>query len=99
MPMGMGLTNTYYMNPKPFWFTVVPCDLCTNAIIVTSMVASRFEPQLSIYHCSSSPSAQCELNAYFRESAEYLKFNPYSSAISENVGFNAVRTLAEWERD
>lgn len=41
LPMGLGLTNTFIMDKKPFWQTVVPVDLFANAVLVTSMLTAK----------------------------------------------------------
>jgi hypothetical protein len=40
MPMGLGLSNTFNLKPKPAMQTVVPCDVVVNAILVASMVVA-----------------------------------------------------------
>lgn len=43
LPMGLGMADFFYIAKKPFEIASVPCDIVANAIIVTSMVAARFE--------------------------------------------------------
>jgi alcohol-forming fatty acyl-CoA reductase len=99
MPMGLGLANTFVFRPKPNWQTFVPVDLCCNAMIVTAMVAAKStEPKLSIYHCTTSARAKRDVYPYLEDCANYLKYHPYDSAISENIGFNVVHNLADWHK-
>lgn len=97
VPMGMGLSDTFNLRPKPYSNTVVPCDLCCNGILVTAMKAARTpEPQLSVFHCTTSGRAKAEIYGYFEDSANYLKHNPWDSAVTENVGFKTVYPMSEW---
>jgi len=79
--------------------TVVPCDIVVNAILVVSMVVSNHpEPSLKIYHCSTAKSALCDFYAYGDDAADYLKYNPYDSALSEDIGFKAADGMEAWLR-
>lgn len=40
-PMALGLNDTFWLKAKPFWFGLVPCDICSNAILVASMAAAK----------------------------------------------------------
>ena len=61
------------------------------------MIAAKTpEPQLSVFHCTTSGRAKAEIYSYFEDSAEYLKFNPWDSAVSEDVCFKTVYPMSEW---
>ena len=99
MPMGLGISNTFNLRYKPMMQTVVPCDMVVNAILVVSMVVSNnSEPSLKIYHCSSAKSALMDFYAYGDDAADYLKYNPYDSALSEDIGFKAAHGMEAWLR-
>lgn len=38
-----------------------------------------------------------EFHGYLQDAADYLKFNPYEAAITENVGFNTVPNMEAWK--
>jgi len=79
--------------------TVVPCDIFVNAVLVTSKVVSNTpQPSLKIYHCSTAKSALFNLYEYCDDAADYLKYNPYDSALSEDIGFKAAVGMEAWYR-
>jgi len=93
------MSTTFLKHKEPLESAVVPCDILANATIVIGMVTAKTpEPKFSIYHCSSYGVATAETYSYFRDAMEYLKYNPFDSAVSEQIGYNTVQTLRDWQR-
>jgi hypothetical protein len=81
------------------WQTGVPCDMCVNAILVASVVVGNLPlGSLKIYHCSTSQSVKFEFHTYVKDAANYLKYNPFDSSISEDIGFRPAYSMEEWNR-
>jgi len=97
--MGMGMSDTFMMQPKPFDGALVPCDIVSNAILVSAYAAAKTpEPKFSLYHCSACGAATAEVYAIIEDALEYLKYNPFDAAITEKVSFNTVRTFEDWKK-
>jgi hypothetical protein len=98
--MGHGMSTTFLFGKEPIDTPQIPCDLVTNSILVIAMVTARLpEPQFNIFHCSSNaPDAFVNTYDFLHKAADYLKYNPYDSAISENIGCRTVQTVEDWRR-
>jgi hypothetical protein len=98
--MGHGMSTTFLFHKEPCDIPQIPCDLVTNSILVIGMITARLpEPQFNIFHCSSNgPAAFMDTYEFIRKSLEYLKYNPFDSAISENIGCRTVQTVEDWRR-
>lgn len=99
--MALGMNDTFWMKKSPFYFGIVPCDIVSNAIIVVGMFAAKSPPTLSIFNCSTTTGtrgATVNIHDYFEEGARYLKYNPYETAVSENIGFVPVATFEAWKK-
>ena len=85
------MSNTFLMHKAPLELAVVPCDIVSNAIIVMGFVAAKApEPKFSMYHCSSYGTASAETYSYVVKALEYLKYNPFDAAVSDDIGFATV---------
>ena len=88
--MMMGIKSNFYMNPGGN-VDVIPVDIVSNGILVTTAYACTQEPQLHVYNIGSSFLNELIYEQFLAKAAKYLAYNPTAKAVGD-PGFHHYKT-------